>query len=105
MFATTSVTMADLKLISAESNSLMLAVKSSERPISLIVTPYERGIVVQIPWWAKDKLGSPGYEALRAALRSHYRGSIQTRTETDPKFKRAAMARGEVRRGRQLAAA
>lgn len=98
------VTMADLRILSATADKLTVEVNGSEKPLNLTVRAYENGVVIEVPWYAKDKLGSPGYQALKALTRSHYSGSIGTRTETDPQFRRAAAARAEnnVRRSRSL---
>src|SRR5690606_3416615 len=101
---TAYITMADLRIVGASPERLTVELRGSEKPLNLSVRTSEGGVVIEIPWYAKDKLGSPGYEALKASARAHYSGAIGTRTETDPAFRRAADARNEtsVRRSRDL---
>lgn len=90
-----TVTLKDLRIISSEPRALTVQATGWNRPIRCEVTPYADGVVIQIPWVHRERLGSPDYTALKQMLRRLYSGLIGTRTETDPKFRRAAEAREE----------
>lgn len=87
-------TMLDLKVASATERSVKLIITDLKNPVELVIRPYERGVVVEIPWAFHERLGFPTYEALKSILRQHY-GHVETRTASDPAFAQAAIARGE----------
>ena len=95
MISKSTVTLAHLKIVKAEETRLLLEVHGFENPIPLELTKYDGGVVVHIPWHAKEELGDPDFQALKTLLRPVYEGRIGTRTEASPAFRRAAAARAE----------
>jgi hypothetical protein len=94
-------TMLDLTVLSTDDTSVVLRLSGRAQPITLSVRTYERGAVISIPWHATDLLDAPAYTALKAVLRPHY-SHIETRTETDPRFRAAAAARAERPAAREM---
>ena len=88
-----SVTMAQLKVVSKTESEILIAMTTTENPVRIPVRSYESGVILQIPWCYRSQLGEPNYEALKRIVRTHFDGLIQTRTQTDPRFARAAKAR------------
>lgn len=96
------VTTKNIEVLEVTDSKLKLSVSNVESPTTLEVTSYDNGVVLQIPWHYQEELGAPKFEALKLVVRSHYKGSIETRTEEDPRFRRAATARAESSQSRRL---
>lgn len=88
-----SVTMAHFKVVSHNESEIVIEVSSLADPVRIEVHAYDSGVILQIPWYYRGELGEPHYEALKRIVRPHFEGLIQTRTQTDPRFTRAAKAR------------
>lgn len=88
------VTMKDLVIVASDDSSVSFSFPDLKNPVVLKVLKYERGAVVEVPWALKDRLGATEYGALKMVLRPLF-GRIETRTEVDPRFTRAAEARSD----------
>ena len=98
------LTMSDLSVVSSSAESVTLMVRGLKNPVTLLVRKYENGTLINIPWVSRERFGSANYGALKAVLAPVF-GRIETRTETDPRFKEAASARsGSNRRAQKVPA-
>jgi len=86
------LTMSDLSVVSSNNESVTLMVRGLKNPITLLVRKYESGTLINIPWVWRERFCSANYGALKGVLRPIF-GRIETRTETDPRFREAASAR------------